>query len=103
MTTLRLPNVTLVAVTGKDKELHEKVLDKASESINFGDVKLVWETNIQSIDDWNYFIVYRLHHWIKTDFALLIHPDGYPTRPDLWRDEWLELDFIGSPWPHPLS
>lgn len=103
MTTLKLPNVTLITCSGKDKELHEETLIKSSEGIEFGDVRLVWEPEIKSIDDWNYFVTYRLYHYVHTELAILIHPDGYVIRPDLWRPEWLKLDFIGSPWPLPTD
>ena len=104
MPSLKLPNVTLIAATSKDREGHEFALQKSSEEIDFGAVKLVWLEGlnaINSIEEWNYFIVYRLHHYVDTEFALLIHADGYVINPQLWRNEWLNYDYIGSPWPLP--
>lgn len=34
---------------------------------------------------------------IMADFTLGINPDGFPLRPDLWNDEFLAHDFVGSP------
>jgi hypothetical protein len=35
---------------------------------------------------------------VATDYALFIQHDGFPVRPELWRDEFLEYDYIGAPW-----
>lgn len=98
---LELPQVTLIALTNKNIPEHEEAIRKSCEGIEFGAVKLIVDYKCTSIDIWNYKILYELHNYIDTDFAMLIHPDGYVIRPDLWRDSWLELDFIGSPWPLP--
>jgi len=36
--------------------------------------------------------------FVETDHALFIQHDGFPVRPELWRDEFLEYDYIGAPW-----
>lgn len=98
---LNLPNVTLVCLTNKDFEGHKKALDKSCEGVNFGAVKLIWDEKIKNIDNWNYKIVYELHKYVDTEFALLIHADGYVINPELWNPDWLNYDYIGSPWPLP--
>lgn len=55
------------------------------------------------MDDWSYNIIYRLHHHIDTDFALIIHPDGYVVHPECWDDQFLAYDYIGAPWPLPTD
>jgi hypothetical protein len=100
---LELPNVTLIALTGKDFDSHKKAIDKSCEGINFGAVKLVWDEKIRSIDDWNKKVIKELPSYVDTSHALLIHADGYVINPHLWRDEWLLLDFIGAPWPLPMD
>lgn len=101
MSKLQLPNVTLCTFgSEKYKEQHQKALDYSSRDIEFGAVKnIIAPTN--SIDEWNRAIVFDLGDYIETDYALLIHPDGGIGEPDLWRDEWLKYDFIGSPFPLP--
>lgn len=98
---LSLPNVTLIALTNKDFEGHKRAIDKSCEGINFGAVKLIWDEKCNSIDEWNRRIIQDLWKYVDTTHALLIHADGYVIRPDLWKDEWLELDYIGAPWPLP--
>ncbi len=98
---ISLPQVTLILLTNRDFEGAKKALDKSCEGIEFGGAKIIWDEKIKSIDDWNYKVIYELHNYVQTDFALLIHQDGYVVRPDLWKDEFLDYDFIGAPWPHP--
>lgn len=98
---LKLPQVTLIALTNKDFEGHKYALDKSSEEIEFGDIKLIWDEKCNSIEKWNEKIIKELPKYVFTSHAMLIHPDGYIINPHLWRDEWLELDYIGAPWPLP--
>ncbi len=98
---LKLPNVTLVALTSKDFEGHKAAIDKSCEGVEFGAVKIIWDEKIKNIDDWNKAIIYDLHNYVDTDFAMLIHADGYVINPSAWKDEFLAYDFIGAPWPLP--
>lgn len=80
----------------------QQQLDYSSRDIDFGSVKnVIVPTN--TIDEWNRAIVFDLADYVDTDFAILCHPDAGICHPELWRDEWLELDFIGSPWPLPTD
>lgn len=103
MNKLKLPNVTLCTFGSlKYKESAQKALDYSSRSIDFGAVKnIIVPTN--TIDEWSKAVVFDLGDYIKTDFALLIHPDGGIGEPQLWRDEWFNYDFIGSPFPLPTD
>ncbi len=99
---IELPQVTLIAITGKDIEGHQKALDYSCKRINFGAVKLI-EKHFETIDDWNEYIVYHLKDHVDTEFCILVHADGYIIHPELWNPEWLKLDFIGAPWPLPTD
>lgn len=103
MEKLKLPNITLICLTSKDFEGHKKAIDESCKEIEWGGVKLIWDESIKNIDDWNYKIIYDLWKYVDTEFAMLIHADGYVIHPELWNPEWLELDFIGSPWPLPTD
>lgn len=98
---LNLPQVTLICLTNKDFEGHKRALDKSQEGVEYGAVKLIWDDKIKSIDDWNYKIIYELHNYVSTDFALLVHADGYVINPSSWRNEFLDYDYVGAPWPLP--
>ncbi len=98
---LDLPNVTLICLTNRDFEGHKKALNKSCEGINWGAVKLIWDEKITGIDEWNRKIIYELGNYVDTDFAMLIHADGYVIDPSCWQSEFLNYDFIGAPWPLP--
>lgn len=98
---VRLPNVTLIALTNKDFEGHKKALDKSCEGIEWGGVKLIWDEKITDINEWNRKIIYELHRYVDTDYAMLIHADGYVINPEAWRQDFLDYDYIGAPWPLP--
>lgn len=100
---LQLPNVTLICLTSVDFEGHKKALDKSCEGIDFGAVKLIWDQRITNIDDWNKKIIYELYKYVDTEFALLIHSDGYVIHPELWQEKFLDYDYIGAPWPLPTD
>lgn len=100
---LRLPEITLVALTGKDFYAHDTAIQRSCEGIEWGDVKIIYDYKIKNIDDWNRKVVYELHEYISTPFAMLIHPDGYVIHPQAWRQEFLDYDFVGAPWPLPMD
>ncbi len=102
-TMLELPEVTLICLTNKDFAAHKIALDTSSLGINWGAKKIIWDDTIKNIDDWNYKMIYELHYYVQTDFAMVIHADGYVIRPDLWNPEWLSFDYIGAPWPLPTD
>lgn len=98
---LRLPEVTLIALTSKNYDSHREAMDRASEGIEWGARKIIMDLSIDSIDSWNKKIVYELTDYVQTPFAFLFHADGYPIHPEVWDPKWLEYDFIGAPWPLP--
>jgi len=100
MTTVKLPQVTLIAVTGKDIEGHRKALDYSCRGIDFGEVVMV-QRPFSSIDEWSKFIVYNLTDYVHTEYCILVHADGFIVHPENWKDEWLKYDFAGSPFPLP--
>lgn len=97
---LKLNNITLICLTGRNIEGHRKALDYSCREIEFGAVKLI-EQHSETINDWNKAIVYDLGKHVETEFAILIHDDGYIVHPELWDEGWLTYDYIGAPWPLP--
>jgi len=97
---INLPSVTLIALTGINIEQHRKALEYSCRGINFGAVKLI-EKESPNVDEWCRKIVFDLGDYVDTSHCLLIHADGYVVNPEMWKDEWLGLDYLGSPWPLP--
>jgi hypothetical protein len=100
MEKIKLPNVTLIALTGINIEGHQKALEYSQRGIEFGAVKLIYSPS-ENIDEWCRKIVYDLGDYVDTEFALLIHDDGFVIHPEMWDADWLNYDFIGAPFPLP--
>ena len=99
---INLPSVTLIALTGINIEQHRKALEYSCRGINFGAVKLI-EKESPNVDEWCRKIVFDLGDYVDTSHAILIHDDGFIIHPELWKNEWLGLDYLGSPWPKQTS
>jgi len=115
---LKLENVTLVALTSVRIPQTIKALEYSCRGIKFGTIKLISDIKpdnlpsiiahefcpkMSNIEEWNYAAVYELGKHIDTEFAILIHDDGFIVNPSSWRDDFLEYDYIGAPWPLPLD
>lgn len=98
---LKLDNVTLIALTNRDFDEHKKAMNISSLGIEWGAKKIIWDDTIKDINDWNYKMIFELHNYVQTDYAMVIHADGYVINPSIWNDEWLNWDYIGAPWPLP--
>ena len=113
---INLPNITLVALTSVRIPQTIQALEYSCREINFGSVKLLsdiqpdnlpeyikyeFTEKSSNIDQWNYNIIYNLPNHIETDFALLIHDNGFVVNPSSWKDEFFDYDYIGAPWPLP--
>ena len=103
MTKLKLNNVTLIALgSEKYRYQQQQQLDYSSRDIDFGAVKnVIVPTN--TIDEWNKAIVFDLADYVDTDFAILVHADGGVANAKAWKDEWLQYDYIASPFPLPTD
>ena len=113
---LDLSKVTLIAVTSVRIDDHIKALQYSSKKIKFGSIKIVSDIQpeyipdgieysyinpMKNIDDWSYSIIYKLGEYIDTEYAILIHDDGFIINPESWSNEFFKYDYIGAPWPLP--
>lgn len=115
---LDLSNVTLVAMTSIRLESHVKALQYSKKGIKFYDVKLLSDTkpeNLPSdlsfeytekspdIDSWCYNVIYNLPKYIHSEYMILIQDNGFIVNPSSWKEEFLNYDYIGAPWPLPID
>lgn len=108
-----LPNVTLISY---DNSSHPErtliALRHCMSLMKFADVVMVTRNMPMGANGEHYvmtknngysfamiFEIFDIAYYVNTDFALCIHHDGFIINPDAWRDEWLNYDFIGAPWP----
>ncbi len=47
--------------------------------------------------EYGLFVLYALHRFIETGFALIVQDDGWVLDGRQWRDEFFEHDYIGAP------
>ena len=117
MTSISLPNITLVTISSVNITGHLKALQYSSRYINFGEVLLLSDTDndesslygshikhkkinkLSSKSDYSKFVVYELYKYINTEFCLIIQADGFVINPHLWQNQFLQYDYIGAPWP----
>lgn len=99
----KLNNVTLITLSGLGHKSDEnvKALNISSSLVDFGAVKYIQLGKVTDISSWNKAVIFDLPKYVETDFALLVHGDGYVTNPECWRGEFLDYDFTGAPWPLP--
>lgn len=109
-------DVTLVAVTGVHVDAAQQALQRSMAGLRFRQVKLIAsmppsrpDRRIQyvpippmTLADYNRFIPHDLHRYIDTAHALIVQADGFVLNPRRWNPAWLELDYIGAPWPPTL-
>jgi hypothetical protein len=53
---------------------------------------------INTVRDYSAFLLHSLYHFIEEHHFLVIQWDGFPLRPELWREDFKEYDYIGAPW-----
>ena len=45
---------------------------------------------------YSHFVIYCLHSYIDTEFALIVQDDGWALNPDAWNDEFMDYDYVGG-------
>lgn len=116
---LDLSNIILVAFGSTKTQETIKAIEYCQKLASFYDtiyftdkhidhtnIKHIITRNIPSIKDYQKFIVNESPELILTsipnDFNghfLCINWDGFIVNPDAWKNEFLEYDYIGAPWP----
>lgn len=115
---LKLNNVTIAALACTHLYETVQAMKYSMKNVEFADAILVSHKkpfylpkNIRyahtsknkTVDEFSYKVIYELYKYIQTEFVLLIHYDGFVINPDIWKDEFLKYDYIGSPWPENKS
>lgn len=65
---------------------------------HFKDIDIVTIPSIRSKEEYSEFIIKQLNKHFDTEFVLLIQHDGYVLNGKSWREDFLNYDYIGSPW-----
>jgi hypothetical protein len=116
MSMLNLPNVTLLCVETRDPELAHWAMDKCLQGASFGKVVLITNLDlvknkradieyiqappIRSTKDYSDLLLTGIESYVQGTHVLIIQWDSFITHPNLWRNEFLDYDYIGPVWPH---
>jgi len=113
MTKIKIPDVTLIAVSSIKIDETILALQKSYRYIDFGYVKIVTHEcpenlpkeisfeeclELNDIIKYNRFIFEELHQYVDTSHCLVIQYDSWVLNPELWDNDWLQYDFCGAPW-----
>ena len=109
-----IKDVTLLAIDCTDRIRGTiEALNICVENIEFGDVVLLRHEKpnnlpsfithreikeIKNIDEYNSFVFLDLYKYFDTSHVLLGQDHAYILHPEVWDDNWLKFDYIGSPW-----
>lgn len=114
---LQLPDVTLVLVETREHALGCFAIEDCLRVADFGDVLIltdrplefsiltqVCKPRIHTVPDWPEKIGWSRAWWhevpplLKTPFTLNIQWDSWICDVSMWRNEFLNYDYIGAPW-----
>lgn len=113
---LNLSNVTLLCVETRDPELAHWAIDRCLVGTRFAKVVLI--TNIELVKnkrldieyaqapairttkDYSDLLLTGIDQYVVGSHVLVIQWDSFITHPNLWRNEFLDYDYIGPVWPH---
>jgi hypothetical protein len=113
---LNLSNVTLLCVETRDPDLSHWAINQCLSQAHFAQVVLLTDIDlvkhqqenieyvqapsIRSIKDYSDLLLTGIDQYVVGSHVLVIQWDSFITHPELWRDEFLEYDYIGPVWPH---
>ena len=109
---LKLPNVTILAATSININQTQRAMRISLQNISFGAAKLLSSSppkkkysDIERVSippmnflDYSRLIIEDLHKYFETSHCLIVQADSFVVNSDLWKDEFLEFDYIAAPW-----
>jgi hypothetical protein len=115
---LALPDVTLCCIDTRSVDQALYAIQRSMAQVRFGQVLFLapppqgdqahridgmeWRviSTLQTIEDYNRAVLHDLADHVRTPYALIVQWDGFVTTADMWRPEFLTVDYIGAPWYH---
>jgi hypothetical protein len=108
--------VTLICISGVNRIESLLSLLKAASKINFAKIVFVttklprvkigkfsiekpFDSKLNSIDSYSEYCIYKMGKHINTEFCLVVQADSGILFKDSWKDDFLNFDYIGAPWP----
>jgi len=82
----------------KEKVSPSRTLFLTDIEIEVDGVEAVIIPSIKSKEEYSHFCIKELSKYVDTTHCLLVQWDGYILDETSWKEEFLEYDYIGSPW-----
>lgn len=114
MNRVALPTVTLCAVTSVNLLATIAALQACMKGVDFAEVLLLTDREppalpsgiskvairpLFSAADYSQFMLRELAQHISTEHCLVVQWDGFVIDPRQWDQRFLDVDFVGAPWP----
>ena len=114
MSRLKLPTVTLCAVTSVNVRATVDALEASLEQIDFAECLLLTDAEVAGADPririvpiehlasgtaYSHFLLSKLADHVSSDHCLVIQWDGFVLDARRWDPRFLSYDYIGAPWP----
>jgi hypothetical protein len=107
MTTVKIPNTTLIIVDCVDAQRAHETIEKCLKVCSFSDVKLLTSKEIDSpykikIDpirsqnEYSEFMLKHIHEYCDTLHMQIVQFDGWIINPGTWTDDWCKYDYMGA-------
>lgn len=110
---IKLSDITLVCISSIKIEESIKAIQHCLEKCEFYDAKFITDKSLPDISNikiercqpltslqcYSDFILTKLHNYIDSSHCLLIQDHAFVSNPKAWTNEFLNYDYIGSPWP----
>jgi hypothetical protein len=115
---LKLPDVSLVCIETREHKLACLSIKDCVDKIDFGDLIIITDRpaefydfnylkpQIKTVVDWPTKLGWSQSWWydvplmLRTKSSLNIQWDSFVWSSEMWRDEFLQYDYIGAPWQH---
>ena len=93
-----MKEVTIVIVEGRFPERVKMLSDYLRDNFPHCPIRIKSDLGTDK-KMYDRFCAVGLGDLFNTSHCLVCQLDGYPINPPAWKDEWLEYDYMGAPWP----
>lgn len=113
---LHLPQVTLCCVDTRLPQMALDAMRVCMDKVQFGEallftcpghrlqnvpagIRVIELDQVTSIEAYSHFLLKGMGAYVHTSHILIAQWDGYVIDASMWRDDFLQMDYIGAVWP----
>lgn len=112
---LHLPQVTLCCVDTRLPRMALDAMQLCMDKVQFGEallftcrdhglqnvpsgIRVIELPQVTSIETYSHFLLKGMGPYLRTSHQLIVQWDGYVLDPSMWREAYLDYDYIGAVW-----